>query len=165
MHTTRLVLPWAPRHPGFWARAHRLRSLLQLQGPKHLPALPGHSPRSSAWPSSRVLAEHCFRTAGPRAVSGGPLPWPWPPALRSLHRGRPSSVLTRTSSLLISAKGQSVSRVRLCATPRTAALQAPLCMEFQAGIPECFPVSSSRASSLPRDRTQVSCLSRRVLYP
>ena len=147
VHTTRLVLPRALRHPGLWARAHHLRSLLQLQGSKHPPALPGRSPRSSARPSSRVLAERCSRTVGPRAVSGGPWPWLWPPALGSLRRGRPSSVLTSTSSLLISAKGQSLTRVRLCATPQTASLQAPLCMEFQAGILECFPVSSSRASS------------------
>ena len=35
---------------------------------------------------------------------------------------------------------------------------------FQARIPEWIAISSSRGSSLPRDQTPVSCISRRILY-
>ena len=48
-------------------------------------------------------------------------------------------------------------RVRLFATPWTIARQAPLCMGIlQARIMEWIAMPSSRGSSQPRDRTQVS---------
>ena len=49
--------------------------------------------------------------------------------------------------------------VRLFATPWTVALQAPLSMEFlQARILEWIAIPSSRGSSQPSGRTQVSCI-------
>ena len=52
-----------------------------------------------------------------------------------------------------------VSRVQRFATPRTEARQAPLSMGIlQARILELVAISSSRASSGPRDRTRVSSL-------
>ena len=56
-------------------------------------------------------------------------------------------------------KVKSLSRVRLFATPWTVAYQAPPSMgfsrqEYWSGLPFSF----SRGSSLPRDRTQVSCI-------
>ena len=58
---------------------------------------------------------------------------------------------------------QSLSRVRLFATPWTLAHQAPLCMgfprqEYWNGLPFSF----FRGSSWPRDRTQFSCLTGRI---
>ena len=53
----------------------------------------------------------------------------------------------------------------LFATPWTLALQAPLSMEIlQARILEWVAISSSRESSQPRDRTQVSCIAGRFLW-
>ena len=57
------------------------------------------------------------------------------------------------------------SRVRLCATPWTAAYQAPPSMGFSrqehwSGLP--FP--SPGDLPWPRDQTQVSCIGRQVLY-
>ena len=49
------------------------------------------------------------------------------------------------------------SRVRLCATPETVAHQAPLSMGIvQARILEWVAMPSSKGSSQPRDRTQIS---------
>ena len=60
---------------------------------------------------------------------------------------------------------QSLSRVRLFATPWTVTPQAPLSMGlFQARILEWVAISISRGSSQPRDRTWVSCIDRRILY-
>ena len=51
------------------------------------------------------------------------------------------------------------SRVRLCATPRTAAYQASPSMGIlQARILEWIAMPSSRGSSQPRDQTPVSCI-------
>ena len=51
------------------------------------------------------------------------------------------------------------SRVRLFVTPQTVARQAPLFMGIlQARTPEGVAMPSSRESSQPRDRTQVSCI-------
>ena len=56
----------------------------------------------------------------------------------------------------------SLSRVRLFATPCTVACQAPLSMGIlQARILEWIAMPSSRGSSQPRDRTQVSCIAGR----
>ena len=50
------------------------------------------------------------------------------------------------------------SRVQLLATPWTAAYQAPLSMWIlQVKILEWVAMPSSRGSSQPNDRTQVSC--------
>ena len=55
--------------------------------------------------------------------------------------------------------------VWLFATPRTVACQAPSIRRIsQVRILKCFAMSSSRASSQPRDRIWVSCIGRRVLY-
>ena len=55
-----------------------------------------------------------------------------------------------------------LSRVRLFATPRTAAHQAPLSVGFrgifQARVLEWVAISFSRGSSQPRDQTQVSSI-------
>ena len=52
-----------------------------------------------------------------------------------------------------------LSFIRLFATPWTVACQAPLSMGiFQARILEWIAMSSSRGSSQPRDRTQISCI-------
>ena len=52
---------------------------------------------------------------------------------------------------------QLLSRVQLFVTPWTVAHQAPLSIGIlQARIPEWVTMSSSRGSSQPRDRTQVS---------
>ena len=60
------------------------------------------------------------------------------------------------------------SLVRLCAILRTVTQEAPLSMRtFQARRQEQAAISSSRASSPPRDRTRISHVShtdRRVLY-
>ena len=54
---------------------------------------------------------------------------------------------------------ESLSRVRLFATPWAVAPQAPLSMGIlQARILECVVMSSSRGPSQPRDQTQVSQL-------
>ena len=59
----------------------------------------------------------------------------------------------------------SLSRVRLFATPWTAARQAPLSVGIlQARILKWVAMPSSRASSQPRDRTQVSCIDKWILY-
>jgi len=51
----------------------------------------------------------------------------------------------------------SLSRVQFFVTPWTVALQAPLSMGIlQARILEWFAMTSSRGSSQPRDRAQVS---------
>ena len=56
-------------------------------------------------------------------------------------------------------------RVRFSAAPWTAARQAPLSMGIlQARILEWVAMPSSRGSSPPRDRTQVSRIGRRILY-
>ena len=53
----------------------------------------------------------------------------------------------------------SLSHARLFATTWTAACQAPLSMRIlQARILEWVGMSSSRGSSQPRDRSQVSCI-------
>ena len=59
---------------------------------------------------------------------------------------------------------KSLSRVRLFATPWTAAYQAPPSMGFfQARVLEWVVISFSRGSSQPRDQTQVSrIVSRRL---
>ena len=60
-----------------------------------------------------------------------------------------------------------VSRVRLCATPQTAAHQAPVAGILQATILEWVAMPSPRASPRPRDPTCItssSCISRQVLY-
>ena len=56
---------------------------------------------------------------------------------------------------------QSLSRVRLFATPWTLAHQIPLSVHgsFQARILEWLAISYSRGSSQPRDRTHISCSS------
>ena len=54
---------------------------------------------------------------------------------------------------------KSLSRVQLPATPGSSVHGS-----FQARILEWAAISFSRASSLPRDRTYVSCFSRRILY-
>ena len=55
---------------------------------------------------------------------------------------------------------KSLSHLRLFATPRTVAHQAPLSMGIlQAKILEQVAIPFSRESSQPRDWTQVSCLS------
>ena len=60
---------------------------------------------------------------------------------------------------------QSLSHVRLSATPWTAAHQAPLSMRIsQTRILEWVAVSSSRGSFHPRDQTWVSHIGRQVLY-
>ena len=57
---------------------------------------------------------------------------------------------------------QLLSRVWLFATPWTVALQAPVSMGiFQSRIVEWVAMPSSRGSSQPRDRTQVSCIAGR----
>ena len=54
------------------------------------------------------------------------------------------------------------SRIRLCATLWTIACQAPLSMgTLQARMLEWGAMPSSRGSSQPRDRTQVSCIAGR----
>ena len=65
----------------------------------------------------------------------------------------------RLSVHAAAAAAQLLSRVRLFATPWTVAPQAPLSMGIlQARILEWVAISSSRGSSQPRDRTQVSCI-------
>ena len=55
---------------------------------------------------------------------------------------------------------ESLSPVRLFATPWTVALQASLSMGIlQARIPEWVAMPSSRGSSQPRDQTHVSYVS------
>ena len=55
-----------------------------------------------------------------------------------------------------------LSRVPLFVTPRTVAHQAPLSMRIlQARILDWIAMPSSRGSSQPRDRTQVSCIAGR----
>ena len=57
-----------------------------------------------------------------------------------------------------------LSRVRLFVTPRTAALQAPPSTGIlQARVLEWDAMPSSRGSSQPRDRTQVSRVAGRSL--
>ena len=59
----------------------------------------------------------------------------------------------------------SLSRVQLFVTPRTVACPASLSMGIlQARILEWVAMPSSRGSSQPRDRTQVSCIAGRILY-
>ena len=62
----------------------------------------------------------------------------------------------------------SVAQSYLTVTPWTAACQDPLPMGFfQARRLEWAAISSSRGSSLPRDQTHISCVSRfgrRILY-
>ena len=54
-------------------------------------------------------------------------------------------------------KVKSLSRVRLFVIPWTIAYQAPQSMGvLQARMLECIAMPSSRGSSRPRDRTQVS---------
>ena len=61
--------------------------------------------------------------------------------------------------LLTACCAHSLSRVRLFVTPWTVAHQAPLSMGIlQVRILEWVAVRSFRASSQPRDRTQVSCI-------
>ena len=61
-----------------------------------------------------------------------------------------------------------LSHVRLFATQWTVAHQAPMSMGFfQARILEWVAIFFSRASSLPRDQTRISCIScigRQILY-
>ena len=64
---------------------------------------------------------------------------------------------------------QALSHVQLFATPWTIARQIPLSMgfprqEYWSGLP--FPSSGDLPTqgSRPRDRTQVSCVGRRILY-
>ena len=55
--------------------------------------------------------------------------------------------------------------VRLFVTPWTVALQAPLSVGIlQARILECLSMASSRVSSPPRDRTQVSHIAGRFFF-
>ena len=66
---------------------------------------------------------------------------------------------------LVCVYAQFLSCDQLFATPWTIAHQAPLSMEFSrqeywSGV----AMSSSRASSLPRDQTHVSYFGRRILY-
>ena len=57
---------------------------------------------------------------------------------------------------------ESLSRVRLCATPWTIACQAPLSMGIlQARILGWVAMPSSRGSSHPRDQTQIFCIAGR----
>ena len=55
-------------------------------------------------------------------------------------------------------------RVRLFATPRTVARQAPVHGPSWVGILQQVAISSSKGSSPPRDRTHVSCIGRWILY-
>ena len=81
----------------------------------------------------------------------------------------------RALELLLCECAWSLSRVQLFATPCTIAHQAPLSMGIlQARILKWVAMSSSRTSSQPRDRTQVSCTAggfftvwatREALYP
>ena len=59
-------------------------------------------------------------------------------------------------------KCQLLSRVQLFVIPWTEAYQAPLSMEFSRQEWGAMPFS--RGSSQLRDRTQVSCISRQILY-
>ena len=59
----------------------------------------------------------------------------------------------------------SLSRVWLFATPWTEACQAPLSMGIlQARVLEWVAMPSSRGSSQPRDRIQVSCIAGGIFY-
>ena len=73
------------------------------------------------------------------------------------------STHTRTHTHLLCC-AQLLRHVRLCATPWTAALQAPLSMGiFQARILEWVALPSSRGSSQQRDRTQVCPIAGRFI--
>ena len=61
-------------------------------------------------------------------------------------------------------RAQSLSCVRLSATPWTVACQAPLPMGFPGRNTGMVAISSSRGSSQPRDCTCVSCIGRWILY-
>ena len=71
----------------------------------------------------------------------------------------PSAATTETHAPGAISLIQSLSHVRLFATPWTTALQAPLSMGIlQARILEWIAIPVSRGSSQPRDQTQVSCI-------
>ena len=76
--------------------------------------------------------------------------------------------MQRKVPLIASCMLSRFSCVRLCTTPWTVALQAPLSMGFfQARILEWVAICSSREPSLSRDQTHifcVSCIGRWVLY-
>ena len=116
------------------------------------------------------------------SFSGGNCPWNWtlgylalpsftctpPPPQDHLSPtwGLQLHILPLSSSLIQSytlpeglCVGSAASVVSNSATPRTVARQAPLvCGILQARILEWVVMLSSRASSRPRDRTQVSCI-------
>ena len=56
------------------------------------------------------------------------------------------------------------SRLTLCDPMDCSPLGCCVCGILQAGIVEWIAMPSSRESSRPRDRTQVSCVGRQVLY-
>ena len=81
-----------------------------------------------------------------------PFPLQWP----SLKL---SSVYENASPFSMQVHAKSLSHVRLFATLWTIAHQAPLSMGIlQARILEWVAMGSSRGSSLPRNRTRISCL-------
>ena len=78
-------------------------------------------------------------------------------------RVRPSVFIFSMFSALGACMLSRFSCVQLFATPWTAACQAPLFMVIlQARILEWVAMPSPRASSQPRDQTQVSCMAGRV---
>ena len=79
-----------------------------------------------------------------------------------MHTSNKTGSKNKSISLLVCA--QSLSHVRLFVTPWTVAHQAPLSMGIlQARILEWVAMPSSRASSQPRDQTQVSRIAGRFL--
>ena len=66
---------------------------------------------------------------------------------------------------ILGVHAQLLSCVQLFVTPWTVARQAPLSTRIlQARILEWVAISFSRASSQPRDRSQVFCIGRKILY-
>ena len=121
---------------------------LQSHGHTRLPC-PSLSP--GVYSDSCPLMQWCHPTI-PLTVT------PCPPALNpSQHQGP----LQGVSSVYQVVCAESFSHVQLFATPRTAACQAPLSMGFSRQ--EWVSMPSSRASSPPKDQTQVSCTTSQVL--
>ena len=129
--------------------AHQAPPSLGFSRQEHWSGLPFPSPvqESEKWKWSRSVVSDSYRPHGLQPT-------------RLLHPWDFLSKSTRVGSIAFFR--QSLSHVQIFAIPWTAALQAPLFMEFSrqqywSGKP--FP--SSRRSSRPRDRTQASHISGR----
>ena len=110
---------------------------------------PGTANKCTVSGGSRSSAKRT-RALSMRSIAAGH----WRLTVTSWEQRRSSPSYNCMSAVL----RESLIRVRLCATPWTVALQAPLSMGIlQARILEWFAMPSSRGSSQPRGQTQVSC--------